>query len=90
LIGVFSDIDELAQECRFGDCPRPGEPGCAVVGGDRIGRAAAARLDSWVKLRREAEWIASRTDARLRSERTAMEDHPQGKCAAPGATALVS
>jgi len=31
---------------------------------------AERRLDSWRKLQREAIWIASRTDARLRAEQS--------------------
>jgi ribosome biogenesis GTPase len=70
LEAVFSDIDELAQDCRFDDCSHAGEPGCAVVAAVESGELPQRRLDSWFKLRREAEWAASRTDARLRSQRT--------------------
>ena len=30
LSDTFSDIDELAQRCRFRDCRHETEPGCAV------------------------------------------------------------
>jgi ribosome biogenesis GTPase len=49
LVQVFADIEELAAECRFGDCQHRGEPGCAVR--DAVD---ADRLDSWRRLQREA------------------------------------
>lgn len=68
---VFSDIDELAAGCRFDDCAHRGEPGCAVAAAIEDGELPRRRLDSWRKLQREAEWIAARSDARLRAERAA-------------------
>ncbi len=67
---VFSDIDDLASLCRFTDCAHETEPGCAVLATVESGDLPERRLTSWRKLRREAEWMASRTDARLRAERT--------------------
>jgi ribosome biogenesis GTPase / thiamine phosphate phosphatase len=69
LESVFTDIEELAELCRFDDCAHRGEPDCAVVEAVETGELPQRRLDSWFKLNREAEWIASRTDARLRQER---------------------
>jgi ribosome biogenesis GTPase len=66
---VFSDVEELAERCRFADCAHGGEPGCAVLAAVADGTLSERRLESWRKLGREAEWIASRTDARLRQER---------------------
>lgn len=66
---VFPDVEELAEQCRFADCAHSGESGCAVAGAVADGRLSERRLESWRKLGREAEWIASRTDARLRQER---------------------
>ncbi|MET7462814.1 ribosome small subunit-dependent GTPase A [Nonomuraea sp. NPDC005501] len=65
---VFSDIDELAQQCRFGDCGHEAEPGCAVTAAVESGDLPERRLTSWRKLQREAAWMAGRTDARLRKE----------------------
>ncbi|QYC43532.1 Putative ribosome biogenesis GTPase RsgA [Nonomuraea coxensis DSM 45129] len=65
---VFSDIEELAERCRFGDCGHDGEPGCAVRAAVESGELPERRLESWRKLQREAAWMASRTDARLRKE----------------------
>ena len=65
---TFADVEELVGDCRFGDCGHDTEPGCAVRAAVDDGRLTQRRLDSWRKLQREAAWMASRTDARLRSE----------------------
>ncbi|MGI5169642.1 ribosome small subunit-dependent GTPase A [Spirillospora sp. CA-253888] len=66
---TFAEIEELALECRFGDCAHQSEPGCAVLAAIEEGVLPQRRLDSYRKLLRENEWIASRSDARLRAER---------------------
>jgi ribosome biogenesis GTPase len=65
---AFPEIDDLATQCRFSDCGHVSEPGCAILGAIDDGRLQRRRLDSWRKLQREAAWMASRGDARLRSE----------------------
>jgi ribosome biogenesis GTPase len=70
LESVFTEIEELAQQCRFDDCAHTSEPGCAVQEAIETGELPQRRLDSYFKLQREAQWVASRTDARLRQERT--------------------
>ncbi|MBC6462113.1 ribosome small subunit-dependent GTPase A [Actinomadura sp. HBU206391] len=70
LAQTFSDIEELAEGCRFSDCAHDGEPDCAVRAAVESGELPRRRLDSWHKLRREAAWMAGRTDARLRAEQT--------------------
>ncbi|MFD8694073.1 ribosome small subunit-dependent GTPase A [Kitasatospora purpeofusca] len=66
---AFADIEELAEGCRFHDCHHAGEPGCAVRAALEDGSLPERRMDSYLKLQRENEWIASRSDARLASER---------------------
>jgi ribosome biogenesis GTPase / thiamine phosphate phosphatase len=66
---VFAEIEELAAECRFGDCAHETEPGCAVRTAIDAGELPARRLASYRKLLRESAWAASRNDARLRAER---------------------
>jgi len=63
---VFSDIDELASECRFSDCGHTAEPGCAVLQALETGELPHRRFESWRKLQREAHRMAMRHDARLR------------------------
>ena len=67
---AFSDIEELALECRFNDCSHKTEPGCAVQAALRSGELSHERHRSWLKLQRELRAIAVRTDARLRREET--------------------
>jgi ribosome biogenesis GTPase len=65
---AFPDVEELSRTCRFTDCGHDSEPGCAVLAAIDDGTLAERRLLSWRKLQREAQWIARRTDARLRAE----------------------
>ncbi|MFD1505700.1 ribosome small subunit-dependent GTPase A [Georgenia yuyongxinii] len=67
---VFADVEDLAQRCRFTDCGHRTEPGCAVVAAVDSGALPRRRLESWRLLQREAAWMATRTDARLRTEQT--------------------
>ncbi|MER5932995.1 ribosome small subunit-dependent GTPase A [Streptomyces sp. NPDC002054] len=65
---VFSEIEELAGQCRFHDCAHESEPGCAVREAVDRGEVPERRLDSYRKLVRENRWIVAKTDARLRAE----------------------
>ncbi|GAA3788101.1 ribosome small subunit-dependent GTPase A [Streptomyces chiangmaiensis] len=65
---VFSEIEELAAECRFHDCAHDAEPGCAVRGAVESGELSERRLESYRKLLRENQWIVAKTDARVRAE----------------------
>lgn len=69
--GTFSDILDLAGECRFRDCAHDHEPGCAVREALQDGRLAERRLESWRKLGREAAFQARRGDVRLEREERA-------------------
>ncbi|MEU6580101.1 ribosome small subunit-dependent GTPase A [Nocardia sp. NPDC046763] len=66
---TFSDIESLSADCRFADCGHETEPGCAVLAAIDAGALPRRRLDSYRKLGRENDWLASRTDARLQAER---------------------
>ncbi|MFH8515446.1 ribosome small subunit-dependent GTPase A [Streptomyces gelaticus] len=65
---VFSEIEELAEQCRFADCAHDSEPGCAVLAAIEDGSLHERRLGSFRKLLRENQRIAAKTDARVRSE----------------------
>jgi len=62
---AFSDVQELAQRCKFRDCSHKDEPGCAV-------REAVdeQRLANFHKLQREEEFLESKQDDALRAQRT--------------------
>ncbi|CAL9623540.1 Small ribosomal subunit biogenesis GTPase RsgA [Streptomyces sp. enrichment culture] len=65
---VFSEIEELAEGCRFHDCAHESEPGCAVLEAIEAGALPRRRLESYRKLLRENQYIVAKTDARLRAE----------------------
>ncbi|WP_251015578.1 ribosome small subunit-dependent GTPase A [Streptomyces sp. ISL-99] len=65
---VFSEIEELAAQCRFHDCAHESEPGCAVLAALEEGSLSDRRLESYRKLLRENRRIVAKTDARLRAE----------------------
>ncbi|MEU1145780.1 ribosome small subunit-dependent GTPase A [Streptomyces sp. NPDC005863] len=65
---VFSEIEELAERCRFHDCAHGAEPGCAVLAAVEDGTLSERRLDSYRKLIRENQRIVAKTDARARAE----------------------
>lgn len=65
---TFSDVEALADECRFHDCRHESEPDCAVLAAVADGTLPQRRLESHRKLLRENARLAARTDARLRAE----------------------
>ena len=52
----FSEIDELADSCRFKDCQHESEPGCAVRKAVEDGIISDDRLKSYKKLKKEAKY----------------------------------
>jgi ribosome biogenesis GTPase len=68
LDSTFSEIAELAGDCRFSDCSHEHEPGCAVMAAISGGSLPADRFASYRKLQRELRALEIRKDARLKSE----------------------
>jgi ribosome biogenesis GTPase len=66
---VFDDIEQLAAGCRFADCRHLSETGCAVQEAVRTGTLDPGRLASYHKLEREAEFIESKNDRTVMSQR---------------------
>jgi ribosome biogenesis GTPase / thiamine phosphate phosphatase len=64
LAGSFSDIEELARQCRFTDCRHWSEPGCAVRAALRDGTLSEERYQGWRTLQRELAHLAAREDVR--------------------------
>lgn len=58
----FSDITELARQCRFNDCSHTGEPGCAVQSALEEGHLDADRFENFLDLMKELEYLNRRTD----------------------------
>ena len=70
---AFPEIEEAAGRCRFGDCRHETEPGCAVLQAVELGNLDSARLASFLRLRREAEYLEMRRDESKRYEVRARE-----------------
>lgn len=67
IAAAFPDVEALIDACRFFDCAHDTEPDCAVQTALADGTLPIRRLESWRALQREQIWMATRTDARLRS-----------------------
>ncbi len=65
---AFGDVEAIAADCGFRDCRHGTEPRCAVRRAVEDGRLAAARLESFFKLRRELRHLALRQDELARTE----------------------
>ena len=59
---TFSDITELAVNCRFNDCSHQGEPGCAVQGALLSGELDYRRYENYLDLMREINYLKTRVD----------------------------
>ncbi len=70
---AFSDITELSLQCKFTDCSHEQEPGCAVHAAIEDGSLEPGRYESFLKLKREADFIASKSDITKQQERKARE-----------------
>jgi len=70
---VFPEIEELSVECKFKDCTHVHEPDCAVQAAVQDGRLSSDRFESYLKLKKEADYVASKTDIFKAQERKAKE-----------------
>jgi ribosome biogenesis GTPase len=59
---TFADVDEIAAQCRFGNCRHEDEPGCAVRAALDAGTLDRARLENRWKLEREQKFLAQKMD----------------------------
>jgi|WetSurMetagenome_2_1015567.scaffolds.fasta_scaffold08250_4 ribosome biogenesis GTPase / thiamine phosphate phosphatase len=65
----FDHISEYAKECRFKDCTHKHEPGCAVREAAEKGEIPREIMESYLKLKKEAAYTASRIDRNAAIER---------------------
>ena len=65
---TFTDVEELAAQCRFSDCAHRTEPGCAVQAALEAGTLDHGRWASYKKLQLELAHLERRLDKRLQSE----------------------
>lgn len=56
----FPEINNLSRQCRFSDCSHMHEPGCAVIQAVHSGTISQARLNSYLKMKRELDYLADR------------------------------
>lgn len=68
---TFSEISALAANCRFRDCAHGAEPGCAVQEALATGLLDPDRYGHYLRLRREVDFEAARSDEHLWREREA-------------------
>lgn len=68
---TFSDIEQLAESCRFRDCTHTNEPGCVVKQAVEEGTLSADRLESYIRLREESQQVKERREEaqRIRTRR---------------------
>ncbi len=59
---VFTEIERLSVNCRFKDCTHIHEINCAVLNALQTGKLSQERYRSYLKLRKEAEWIKIKAD----------------------------
>lgn len=79
---VFSDLTELATQCKFSDCAHKTEPGCAIQAAIKSGEIDADRFARWEKLlaedRSNTETPAE-VRARKRGQTRLIKSSVQGK-----------
>ncbi|MBC1978126.1 ribosome small subunit-dependent GTPase A [Listeria marthii] len=62
---TFSDVEELAEGCRFHDCSHTQEPGCAVQAALDDGSLSMQHYENWLKLQREMAYHARKNSPAL-------------------------
>jgi ribosome biogenesis GTPase / thiamine phosphate phosphatase len=59
---VFTDVEELALQCRFSNCGHQREPGCAIRAAIAEGTLTRSRYDNYLKLQQELAHLAKRQE----------------------------
>ena len=57
---AFPEIEKFALGCRFADCSHAHEPGCRVLEAVAAGEITRSRMDNYLKMKRELEYLAQR------------------------------
>ncbi len=61
---TFPEIEAFGAECRFSDCTHTHEPGCRVLKAVQDEELTEARLENYLKMKQELEYIAARKNKR--------------------------
>lgn len=73
--GTFDDIRALAERCRFGNCSHSSEPDCSVREALEAGTLPRAHYENYLKLRKEAASLKTKTDHDERLKRKGRADN---------------
>jgi len=65
---TFTDVMELAYNCKYGDCLHINEPGCAVLAAIAGGTMDSKRFESYLKLKTEQNNLALRKANKLAAQ----------------------
>lgn len=57
---TFTDIENLAADCKFSNCSHISEPDCAVKRAIETGSLSLDRFNNYIKLKKELEFIAKK------------------------------
>lgn len=60
LKNTFSEIENMAKDCKFQDCTHTLEPNCAVLNAVETGILHAKRLENYQKLQKETTYLKSK------------------------------
>ena len=72
----FSDVEQLAGQCKFHDCKHRNDMGCAIRSAVESGELDQGRYEGYLKLDEEVEKLLKRQQKRrMLSERRAKRDH---------------
>ena len=63
---TFSDIEEIASRCKFGDCSHNTEPKCAVREAIENGELSTGRWNNYIKLEKEARFAEKKENISVR------------------------
>lgn len=69
LDSTFTDIKEIAANCRFSDCSHKKEPGCAVLKAVEEGDLDERRYMSYMKMAKELDYVRASYDRAVWQER---------------------
>lgn len=65
----FADIQGLIAKCRYPDCDHRNSKGCAILPALESGQLSQKHFESFLKLRKEAEFFDSKENVNLRLKR---------------------
>ena len=79
----FSDIEALAEQCKFRDCKHQREPGCAVRAAIEAGKLDPQRFANYLKLSDEVAAAANKAAGR-HAEKAGEKTHGKASTKTPG------